>query len=114
MGLGDTSARPSGSLSSPKAHKFLPSAWRVLVRAKKRRMRAPRVARAMDNEFGPNPDQHAGAKAFIGHLRRAPDGIKWRLYLNLDFSDYIEIPADALIEQRDMASKSNPLGGHIV
>ena len=84
--------------------------------AKKRRINDPN--RGSDDlsreDFGPSPEDHPGAKAFIGYLRQAPDKAKWRLYLGLDFDDYLEIPQDALIEQRALATRSNPLAGTVV
>jgi hypothetical protein len=65
-------------------------------------------------DFGPNPEEHPDARAFLGYLRQAPDKKGWRLYLSLDFNDYIEIPPDSLIDQRSLATEANPLGGTVV
>lgn len=66
------------------------------------------------SDFGFDPEEHPNARAFGGYLRQAPDGKNWRLYLSLDFNDYLEIPQDALIDQKLLASDAYPLAGHIV
>ena len=65
-------------------------------------------------DFGPDPEQHPDAQAFTGHLRQTSDRKGWRLYLSLDFNDFLEIPPNALISHRNLASRGNPLAGDIV
>lgn len=58
------------------------------------------------------------ARAFFGFLKRSPDhqaSRLWRLYLSLDFDDYIEINEGTdLLGSVSLETPQNPLGGTIV
>lgn len=50
-----------------------------------------------------------------GILTRNPlDNDFWRLYLNIEFSEYLEFSKDSVVYQLDLASEQNPLGGTII
>ncbi len=57
-------------------------------------------------------------RAFFGFLKRSPDHQTtrlWRLYLSLDFDDYIEIhEGNDLLGSVSLETPQNPLGGTIV
>ena len=58
------------------------------------------------------------ARAFFGYLKRSPDHQTsriWRLYLTLDFDDYIEINETTdLLGSVSLETPQNPVGGTIV
>jgi len=58
------------------------------------------------------------ARVFFGYLKESPDykaTLKWRLYLTLDFEDYIEFhETDDHLASISLESHHNPVGGTVV
>jgi hypothetical protein len=64
------------------------------------------------SDFGFDPDDSLGVRSFVGFLRQASDG--WRLYLNVDFNDYVLIRTSDLVGKSHSPKDSGSLDVDIV
>jgi hypothetical protein len=54
-----------------------------------------------------------GSAVLLGYLTNSPGGKK-RLYLNLEFTEFVEFKSDDLVHSLHLATETNPLGAVVV
>ena len=53
----------------------------------------------------------AGLASYVGLLSRSPNEGRWRLYLSLDMSVYIEIREEDIVHSEQLSADKSPFGG---
>src|SRR4051812_6992597 len=60
--------------------------------------------------LAPGPDEAAAAMPVTGILGDSPDDEHARLFLDLRFSTYYDIPRDAIVQREQLPAERSPLG----
>ena len=76
--------------------------------SEKPRLQEDRILARLAGGAGQAP---AGLTSYVGLLGRSPNAGKWRLFLTLDMSLYVEIGEEDIVESEQLSKEQSPFGG---